>query len=371
MPTNAAAWLTAPYANLEVRPARYTAPAANEIVIHNRAVAVNPLDAIKQSTGNFMYKWLPYPSVLGEDVAGEVVEVGSEVTRFRVGDRVVAYAVGMEKGRAHQAEGGFQLYTVARADLATPIPDTMPFEDAAVLPLAVSTAASALFQRDQLGLRHPTAGSSSTGETIVVWGGSTSVGSNAIQLAVAAGYRVVSTASPHNHARLRELGASDVFDYSSASVVRDISALLKGEAVVGVFAIGTGSAEPSVKIAAALKARRVVLASPSVSFADLPRRGGLNRVLVGILARLVWGNVALQVRCLIHGVRARFVWGSSLMNNEVGPMIWEEFLPAALREGRYVVAPRPRVVGSGLENVQTAIDTYRRGTSAQKLVVLL
>jgi len=371
MPLNTAAWLDAPYADFTVRPAGYTAPDAHEIVIRNRAVAVNPLDAIKQSTGNLMYKWLPYPSVLGEDVAGEVVEVGSAVTRFAVGDRVAAYAVGMEKGRAHQPEGGFQHYTVARDDLAAPIPDAMRYEDAAVFPLAVSTAASALFQRDQLGLRHPGAGSSSTGDTVVVWGGSTSVGSNAIQLAVAAGYRVVTTASPHNHRWMRELGASDVFDYAARDTARDITTLLKADRVVGVFAVGTGSAEPSVQIAVALGVKRVVLASPSVSFASLPRERGINRRFVRVMAHLVSGNVVLQARCVVHGIRARFVWGSSLMNNEVGPMLWGEFLPAALADGRYVAAPSPEVVGSGLENVQVAIDALRRGVSARKLVVLL
>ena len=73
MPINTAAWLNARYADLTVGPAPYTAPGATEIVIRNRALAVNPLDTIKQSTGDFMYRWLPYPVVLGDDVAGEVV----------------------------------------------------------------------------------------------------------------------------------------------------------------------------------------------------------------------------------------------------------------------------------------------------------
>ena len=55
-----------------------------------------------------------------------------------------------------------------------------------------------------------------------IFGGSTSVGANAIQLAVAAGYEVISTASPKNHAYVRGLGASEVFDYHSATVVADM-----------------------------------------------------------------------------------------------------------------------------------------------------
>lgn len=368
MPENSAAVLPAPFTPLEITAAPFPVAGPGELVIRNRALAVNPLDAIKQSTGNLMYGWLPYPSVLGEDIAGEVVEVGSGVTRFQPGDRVVAFAVGMEKKRNHRTEGGFQLYTVVRATLAAPIPDQVAFTDAVVLPLGISTAASALFQGDQLGLQHP--GSAPTGETVVVWGGSTSVGSNAIQLAAAAGYRVIATASPHNHDRMRELGASEVFDYRSPTVVTDVGAAA-GTEVVGIFAIGTGSAEPAVAIAIATEAKRVSLASPSVALDGLPQRTGPSVQLVRIGTRLVSSNVALQGRCARHGIRARFVWGSTLMDNEVGPMLWESFLPAALADGRYVLAPEAQVVGTGLKSVQPALEALRRGVSARKLVVTL
>ena len=150
MYTNAAALLTDAFGDLEVRPVPFPAARPGQLILRNRAIAVNPLDLIKQTTGNVMYRWLPYPAVLGEDVAGEVVEVGAGVTRFVAGDRVMAYALGMEKGRDHLAEGGFQLYTAVDAALAAPLPDSLAFEDAVVLPLAVSTAATALFQDDHL-----------------------------------------------------------------------------------------------------------------------------------------------------------------------------------------------------------------------------
>ncbi|WP_414171658.1 alcohol dehydrogenase catalytic domain-containing protein [Clavibacter tessellarius] len=145
------------------RPGARTAPGAGEVAIRVRAVAINPLDTMKQHMGDLMYRWLPHPAVLGEDVAGVVEEVGPGVTRFAVGDRVVAYAVGMEKGRRHAPEGGFQTRAIVRTDLAAPIPDALRFEDAAVLPLGVSTAASGLFGAGQLGLRMPDAGTPATG----------------------------------------------------------------------------------------------------------------------------------------------------------------------------------------------------------------
>ena len=73
----------------------------------------------------------------GTDVAGEVVEVGSNVTRFRAGDRIVGQAVGSDEKQNTSAKGGFQSYTVLLADIASPIPDRMSFENAAVLPLGL------------------------------------------------------------------------------------------------------------------------------------------------------------------------------------------------------------------------------------------
>lgn len=78
--------------------------------------------------------------------------------------------------------------------------------------MGVSVATKALFHRDFLALDLPSASSSPKGETVLIWGGSTSVGSNVIQLAVAAGYEVITTASPGRFEYLRGLGASQVFD---------------------------------------------------------------------------------------------------------------------------------------------------------------
>ena len=214
-PANSAAWLTAPHAQLEIKDAPYTRPGDDQIVVRGHAVAVNPQDWITQVAANLTYRWLTYPTVLGSDVAGEVVEVGKDVTRFAVGDRVIGHAVGTDKDTNHASEGTFQRYAVVLERLASPIPDSLSYENASVLPLALSTAACGLFQEDYLGLRLPSADPTPTGETVLVWGGSTSAGSNAIQLAVAAGYEVITTASPRNFAFVKELGASEAFDYNS------------------------------------------------------------------------------------------------------------------------------------------------------------
>ncbi len=378
MVSNSAAWIEAPFADLVVRASPVPTPGPGQVVVQVRAVAVNPLDAIVQSNGRLMYRWLDYPVVLGEDVAGVVVAVGEGAHRFAVGDRLVAYATGLEKGRDHVSGGGFQHLVAVDEALAAPIPDHVAFDDAVVLPLALSTAAAALFETSQLGLDHTRLDRArldpsrpADDEVVVVWGGSTSVGGNAVQLARAAGYRVITTASPQHHGTMQTLGAEAVFDYRADDVVASVVAATRGARVVGVVAIAVGSAEPCVEIAAKTGARRVALTSPSVSFYDQPRRPGLAWSRVRLMTRLVWSNVALQARCLRHGVRARFVWGSAIATSDVGPSVWSRYLPRALAEGRHQLLPRPQVVGTDLGALQGALDTLRGGVSAQKLVVSL
>ncbi len=270
MPMNTAAWLVAKQTKIEVKPAPYTHPHEGEIVVKNHAVAINPLDWIIQVAGNIVFSWIKYPSILGSDLAGEVVEVGKGVTRFSVGDRVLGHAVGTDRKRNSPAEGSFQEYTVLLAHMAAPIPNTLSYEKATVLPLALSTAACGLFQKDHLALQYPSATPKPTGKTLLIWGGSTSVGSNAIQLAVAAGYEVITTASPRNFDYVKKLGASQVFDYNSKTVVKDVINAFEGKTIAGALALGKGSAEPCADIVHACNGNKFVsMASPSVSFENL------------------------------------------------------------------------------------------------------
>ncbi len=369
MPINTAAWLMSKQqTKLEVKSAPYTHPRAGEIVIKNHAVAINPLDWIIQTAGNIVYSWVKYPSILGSDLAGEVIEVGKGVTRFSVGDRVLAHVVGTDRKRNSPAEGSFQEYTVVLAHMAAPIPDTLSYEKATVLPLALSTAACGLFQKDQLALQYPSATPKLTGKTLLIWGGSTSVGSNAIQLAVAAGYEVITTASPRNFDYVKELGASQVFDYHSKTVVKDVINAFKGKTTAGALAVGKGSAEYCVDIIHGCSGNKFVsMASPAISFENFNQRRQLPRLLL----QLVTSNVSLQVKSRVRGIRTKFIFGNSLMDNEVSKVIYEDFLPSALSENRFVAAPEPYVIGHGLEYIQAAMDAQKKGVSAKKVVVSL
>lgn len=137
--------------------------------------------------------------------------------------------------------GGFQLYTVAYEITISSIPSTLPYSQAVVLPLAVSTAAAGLYQKGYLELPYPTLHpaldpkSKSSGKTILIWGGSSSVGSTAIQLAKASGLKVITTASKKNLGYVRSLGATWAFDYRSESVARDIVYVLRDTKFMGAY----------------------------------------------------------------------------------------------------------------------------------------
>jgi Zn-dependent alcohol dehydrogenase len=255
-----------------------------------------------------------------------------------VGDRVLAHAVGTDKDANIPAEGAFQAYTVVLERLACPIPDAMPYEHACVLPLALSTAAGGLFQTDQLGLQHPSEQAQPTGQTVLIWAGSTSVGSNAIQLAAAAGYEVITTASPRNHDYVTSLGAAQAFDYNSPTVVDDLTAALAGKPLAGALAIGTTSAEACARVVRSCTGRKFIsIASTPVSFDQLAGDGRPRLALPRLIAKLVSANVALQLKTRSRGIGSKFIFGASLKTNEVSTAIYRDFLPQRTR-----LRPLPR-----------------------------
>lgn len=341
--TNTAAYLVTEKARpLEIRPAPIVAPGENQILIRNHAIALNPIDHKIQDVAALP---ITYPAVLGQDVAGEVVQVGPGVTRFRPGDRVLGFAAGF--ATLQNADRAYQAYTILATNLTTRLPDGVPYDRASVVPVGVTTAAAGLFQPDLLNLRLPTVPSREPagGETLVVWGGASSVGGSAVQLAVAAGYEVFATASPKNFGRVRELGASHVFDYNSATVIDDLVAVAKGKKIVGVFdAIGANEG-----------------VGPSVEF--LRNIEGVKLVASALPVFLYTGST--------EGVTVDHFTAHDLLSNPIGKAIFEDFLPEALKAGSYLIWPEPLVFGKGLESLQGAMDLLAKGVSAQKVVVVL
>lgn len=243
------------------------------------------------------------------------------------------------------------------------IPVDMPFEQAAVLPLSLSTAAAGLFLKETLGLpipKPPPSSSSSSiwkttrgggehtkKETVLLWGGSSSVGSSVVQLAVASGYDVVATASPSNYAYVKSLGASLVLDYHNPDIVAILAGVLEatGSRLAGAYdAIGSdATVRASAAVVALLGGGRVA------SVGATPQDAGGDSVEV----------VQISAPSLVAGAP------------EVVRAVWGEYVPAALRAGTLVPRPRELVVGKGLYFVQRGLDANRAGVSAVKVVVTL
>jgi NADPH:quinone reductase-like Zn-dependent oxidoreductase len=121
---------------------------------------------------------------------------------------------------------------------ATHIPPSVSFAQASVVPSAIASAAVGLFPEDKLNLPFPSSEQTSTQwHTVVIWGGSSSVGSLAIQLAHASGAHVITTASKRSHAYVTELGADEVFDHSSPSIVDDLVKAVKARGVQGFVGV--------------------------------------------------------------------------------------------------------------------------------------
>lgn len=168
----------------------------HQVLVKVKATSVNPIDwKLREGYLAQMMPW-EFPIILGWDVAGEIVEVGSEVKDWQVGQKVFARP---ETTRF----GTYADYTIVDDHLLANKPDSVSFEEAAAVPLAGLTAYQALFTRGKL----------KAGEKVLIHAGAGGVGIYAIQLAKNVGATVITTASEKNHPLLKELGADQVIDY--------------------------------------------------------------------------------------------------------------------------------------------------------------
>ncbi|KAG7101127.1 Trans-enoyl reductase himH like protein [Verticillium longisporum] len=168
MTANQAAWITGSKTYpLELGPAPYPKPGPGEIVIRAQAIALNPVEWRVQARDMFKNS---YPFIIGADAAGYVEQVGENVTHVQVGQHVMGYCMGL--GVDKPAFGAYQKFLFVFASLVAPIPDDVSFEQAAVLPLALTTVAAGLYHPDHLTLPLPNTKPVPVNKGILVWGGS-------------------------------------------------------------------------------------------------------------------------------------------------------------------------------------------------------
>lgn len=195
---------------LEPREVPIPAPGPGEVLIRVEAAGVNRPD-LRQRQGGYP----PPPGVtevLGLEVAGEVVACGAEVMSFAVGDRVVALVAG----------GGYAEYCVAPAPQVLPWPAGLSAVEAAALPETYFTVWTNLFRIGRLA----------EGETVLIHGGASGIGTTAIQIARAIGATVYTTAGTDEKCQAcRDLGATEAINYRSARFEEEIAHLTDGRGV--------------------------------------------------------------------------------------------------------------------------------------------
>ena len=252
----------------------------DDVLVRIHATAVNLLDS-KVRDGEFK-AFLPYkpPFILGHDLAGTVVRVGSKVKAFKVGDEVYG------RPRDHRVGTFADMIAVNATDLA-PKPGTLSMEEAASLPLVGLTAWQALVE----------VGKVTPGQKVFIQAGSGGVGTFAIQLAKHLGATVATTTSAKNMDLVKRLGADVVIDYQT----QDFETVLSGYDLV----LNSQDAITLEKSLRVLKPGGLAISISGPPDPDFAKAAGLNPVLKFVMG-LLSGKVRKQARRL--GVRYAFLF---------------------------------------------------------------
>lgn len=250
----------------------------HDLLVEIRAASVNPVDwKIREGKLRRILSY-SFPLVLGNDLAGEVLDCGAEVTDFAPGDRIFARA---DKRRI----GAFAERIAIPDSCAARAPASLSDAEAAAVPLAGLTAYQALVEIAAVG----------PGDKVLIQAGAGGVGSFAIQLARHLGAEIATTASVSKHGLVRELGADLVIDYRTEDYTRQLSGY-------GVVLDGLGGAE--IRRAFSILAPGGIVISligvPDPDFAAAWHLGALERLAVRAMS---WPTRRAAAKA---GVRYRF-----------------------------------------------------------------
>ena len=244
--------------------------------------------------------------------------------------------------------GAFQRYSAAKAATVAKLPAGIAFAEASVLPTCFNTAIVALCAPTGQGFGLPLpsldAASIASGKTIVVWGASSSVGLQTLQVARAAGIETIAVASAHNAELCLSCGAAQALDYHNPSIVEDV--IRAAKAASGEF-VGV------------------------LDCASIPDKS-LN-FCIEILQKLGGGTLAyLQPHIQVEVPSDSNITVTKVLGvGDITHAFWKDYITPALEAGTLKCLPEVLVVDEGLHSLQKAINVLRKGVSAKKVVVTL
>lgn len=244
---------------------------ANEVLVRVKACALNHLDLwVRRGLPGVK---IPLPHIPGSDIAGEIAEIGTDVSTVKVGDKVVL-APGVSCGKCVQCvagldnrcrqfsnlgymlDGGCAEFVRCPEVNCLPYPENLSFEQAAAVPLVFQTAWHMLINRAQL----------QSGEDVLILGAGSGVGSAAIQIAAMFGARVIATAG--NDAKLakaKELGAAHLINHKTQKISEEVRRITAKRGVDVIFE-HVGMATWNDSIASLATAGRLVTCGATTGF---------------------------------------------------------------------------------------------------------
>ncbi|KAI6854698.1 Inosine-5'-monophosphate [Hortaea werneckii] len=354
---------------LVVQSRRTPKPGPDELLVQVKAVGLNPADHIMRDQGLFIRS---YPTVLGFDISGLVLEVGDNVRqRLHADDTTPVFQAGITRIAAYAAAvfrscdpdyGAFQEICLVPWQHAVPLPaNDLSWVQAATLPVA---AAVPLNVWDMMGFPRLESTQRTEGaeqsEAVLIWGASSSVGTMGVQSAAlqkldpnSPTAAVYATCGVANKGYVSSLGADRVFDYTDAGVVDEIVATAKeDDLVIRHCFLAMGELSVCQAVLKAFVGKGPAARDSKAKIASAPPLPQHTREVEGVETVMVMPAMADETTRLAQFEYWMGTW-----------------LKEKLAEGVIRPSPEARVVGHGVEAINEGLELLSKGVSCTKLVV--
>jgi NADPH:quinone reductase-like Zn-dependent oxidoreductase len=184
----------------------------NQVMIKVHSTSINPLDLNIRKGLLKLFLGSKFPMILGNDVAGKIIQCGKDITNFQVGDEVYCMSDSNKKMSfwGFSKPGTYATFVVTREDTLSLKPKNLTFEESAVIPLCSLTAYQALVEIANI----------KDGDKILINGASGGVGVFAVQIAKSYGAHITCVCSSKNIRKLTELNVDKILDYTKTDILK-------------------------------------------------------------------------------------------------------------------------------------------------------